>query len=141
MVTTSFGTNNIIVVIIIICVVLVGWYFLTRNKADFKKMRKLADEIEENGIRVDAVVKKIDRIGASGGTTYFYMVLGITLPDGTQYEVSRNEFLDHGGFVVDPITASHVAKVGAKITVIVHPTEHQYIYLDGKKLMNIVTNQ
>jgi hypothetical protein len=119
--------------------------FRTHTPDEVKQMRLLHDEINAAGVRTDAVVKKINRIVSGGSglvvSTYADMVLEVTLPDGKKYEVSENVFGYDKRFSFNLAFTSYVGKVGARIPVIVHPTEHQALLIDEERLMSMATEK
>ncbi len=121
------------------------WAIDFRTTPEQKRLQRLSEEIHRDGIRADAVVKKIDFMSTGTGyrVTSFYIewTLEVTLPNGTPYEVSQDIFAyDKRRFSMNPAVASYAGKVGARIPVMVHPTEPQAVKIDGERLMRLAVN-
>ena len=57
--TNTIGIVAVVFISIVVCLVAIGWYYATKGGPNVKKLRKLSDEIENEGIKTDAVIKKI----------------------------------------------------------------------------------
>lgn len=124
------------IVWVLLIIGFVFWLFHRKTSAD-KYRISLNSALDEKGIKTDARVVKIDRVGtgASGTMTFYVWTLEVSHPNGTKYEVCKNELGLGDDFMIKAAYSHYTGKVGAIIPIEFLPDQPKVIRIDEGRLL------
>lgn len=128
-----------IAIIVLVIGILTGilWFVNNHESEDDKRYRLRTEALDTQGLKSSATVVHIEKAithQRTSTTTQVIWTLDVKAPDGSKYQISRNELDNRSDFLLPAEYAPTVLKVGLDVPIIIHPTESTIIILDEERL-------